>query len=317
VEAGVTHVRINSGGGDAFEGAAIYGLLASVEPPVTIEILGVAASAASLIAMAGRPLRMAENAVMMLHRASSAVYGDVDDLESSLQMLRSVDAAMTRVYAARAGVSDEVAGEWLRATTWFGADEALAAHLVDEVFEPSDTVRAEVTLAGKIIPVPEHLRTLESHATEQITCEGSVMKLLLEKLGVAETATEDEALAALAGILGAASVSQVVETPTQDQIAALHAATVQAAVQAAVSAGKVPPACREQAVAACGSTPSQLSAAVAYWEKAPRLTQPTVVVGGTPVPAGKRVLTAAQAKMAKQAGITAEQFLASRYGEVG
>jgi ClpP class serine protease len=309
MEAGIRHFRLNSGGGDAFAGHAIYGLLAASQEAVTIEVLGVAASAASIVAMAGRPLRMAENAILMLHPSSTAVYGTAADLRASVQMLDAVDDAMVGVYATRAGVSESAAREWVISTTWFSAQEALAAHLCDEVFEPSDVIRAEV----RGVDIPDRLRTPEVCGTEQNTCEVHVMKLLLEKLGLAETATEAEAIAALEGILAAQAVTQTAQS--EAQVAALHTATVQAAVTQAITDGKVPPALRDQAIAACGATAAQLSAAVAYWQRSPKLAQASVVVGSAPAD-NVRKLTPAQAKMARAAGVSDEAFLTARYGEV-
>ena len=103
-------VQINSPGGDVFEGIAIYNLLRAHKAKVTVEVLGWAASAASIIAMAGDDIRMGRGTFMMVHNVWGLVIGDRHDLEDSAALFKSYDAALADIYVARTGRKvDEIA----------------------------------------------------------------------------------------------------------------------------------------------------------------------------------------------------------------
>lgn len=136
-EAGSRHlvVRINSPGGDVFQAQAIYNALLRHAPGVTVEIDALAASAASYVAMAGRPLRIAENGLLMIHRAWTIAAGNAEDLTQVAGTLGKIDGVLAETYAARSGKPvDEVKNLLLLAAeTWFNAQEALDAGMVDEI----------------------------------------------------------------------------------------------------------------------------------------------------------------------------------------
>jgi ATP-dependent Clp protease, protease subunit len=127
------NLRINSSGGSVFEGLAIYNSIRRHSARVEVDIDGLAASIASVIAMAGDTVRIAENGFLMIHRAWGMVMGHADDMESMAGSLRKVDSAILDVYDARASASRDELQTMIDAETWFTASEALAAGLVDEV----------------------------------------------------------------------------------------------------------------------------------------------------------------------------------------
>ncbi|KFC63985.1 ATP-dependent Clp protease proteolytic subunit ClpP [Bosea sp. LC85] len=125
-------VRLNSGGGIAFDGVAIYSLLrahALTGGKVAIVVDGIAASAASLIAMAGDSIEMRAGAMMMIHDASGITWGTAEDHEKSRAMLDKLSGQYARVYADRSGKPEAEVRDLMLAETWFTAEEAVAAGL--------------------------------------------------------------------------------------------------------------------------------------------------------------------------------------------
>lgn len=122
-------VRVNSGGGVATEGMAIYSLLKAHNGKVTIAIDGVAASAASLIAMAGDEIEMRAGAMMMLHDPSGVTRGPAKVHEDAAAFLHKLADNYAAVYAQRAGKSVTVIRKMMLATTWLTADEAVSEGL--------------------------------------------------------------------------------------------------------------------------------------------------------------------------------------------
>lgn len=119
-------VRINSGGGIATEGMAIYSLLKAHPGKVTIAVDGVAASAASLIAMAGDEIEMRTGAMLMIHDPSAVTRGPAKVHEDAAAFLHKLADNYATVYAQRSGQSTTVVRKLMLATTWMTAEEAVA-----------------------------------------------------------------------------------------------------------------------------------------------------------------------------------------------
>lgn len=127
-------VRMNSGGGDAFEGVAIMNVLRAHEGEVTVVVEGLAASAASVIAVGGSSkLVMRPGAELMLHDAWTFADGNAADLEKLAADLERTSQSMAEIYAEKAGTSPEVIRQMMRDETWFSAQEAVDAGLADAV----------------------------------------------------------------------------------------------------------------------------------------------------------------------------------------
>jgi ATP-dependent protease ClpP protease subunit len=136
VLAGVTgdlNVRINSPGGSAFDGIAIYNLLADHDGRVTVTVDGLAASAASFIAQAGDWLVMNRASQMMIHCGSGLCLGNAQDMAEMVEMLNRLDDTLAGIYADRAGGDVEGWLSAMRAETWYSAAEAVDAKLADEM----------------------------------------------------------------------------------------------------------------------------------------------------------------------------------------
>jgi ATP-dependent protease ClpP protease subunit len=126
-------IRINSPGGDVFDGNTIYNILKAHKARKTVYVDGLAASIASVIAMAGDKIYMAENAMMMIHPAWALVIGNAEDLRASAGTLDKIDDSILRTYAKRTGMEDDKLREMLIAETWMNSEEALELGFVDEI----------------------------------------------------------------------------------------------------------------------------------------------------------------------------------------
>lgn len=124
-------VRLNSGGGIATEGAAIHALLARRSGRTDVVVEGIAASAASLIAMAGETVTMAEGSIMMIHDPSGITFGTSDDHAKSIEGLEALATAYARVYAGKSGLTAEQCREIMKRETWMTAAEAVDQGFAD------------------------------------------------------------------------------------------------------------------------------------------------------------------------------------------
>jgi ATP-dependent protease ClpP protease subunit len=125
-------VRINSPGGSVFEGIAIANALRSHPGNITVQVDGIAASIASVIAMAGDRIEMAPNTMLMIHEASGVCLGNASDMEEMAELLDLISDNIADAYAARAGGTRESWREQMRDETWFLPDDAVKAGLADE-----------------------------------------------------------------------------------------------------------------------------------------------------------------------------------------
>lgn len=150
-------VRVNSPGGLATDGFAIFNLLAQRQGPVTAKVDGIAASAASYIIMAAARVEMPDAALLMIHRASCMTYGNEADHAASAACLTKIDGIMTRIYAARTGLPDAEVAEMMAAETYMDGAEAVARGFADAaVGEVKATAKttfdAWATFAGVKLP---------------------------------------------------------------------------------------------------------------------------------------------------------------------
>lgn len=135
--------RLNSGGGIATEGTAIHAAFAAHKGKVDIVVEGIAASAASIIAMAGDSITMALGAVMMIHDASTIAFGDAGELQKRLGELDAISGSMASIYADRTGKPAAEMRALMKAETWFTAEEAVEAGFADEVGSAAAAERSE------------------------------------------------------------------------------------------------------------------------------------------------------------------------------
>lgn len=155
-------LHINSGGGDVFDGIAMHALLLDHPSDVDVMVDGIAASAASFIAMAGDNVRMQKPAKMMIHNAAGFAWGNKAVMRELADVLEEIDVTIAQMYADRSGkpVADYTA--WMDAETWFSAAAALDAGLIDEVAnakaadpEPDEDEEADPEEESAAEPAPD------------------------------------------------------------------------------------------------------------------------------------------------------------------
>ena len=129
-------LRINSPGGSVFDGVAIYNALKRHQARVTVWIDGIAASIASMVAMAGDEVVMPENAMLVLHDPSGLVAGTAADMRGTAEALDKMAAAMVAAYRDKSGAGDEEISVLMAAETWLSAEEAVELGLADRVEAP-------------------------------------------------------------------------------------------------------------------------------------------------------------------------------------
>lgn len=126
-------VRINSPGGSVFAGLAIYQYLKDHKASVTVKVDGLAASAASVIMMAGDKIIMGTGAMVMAHNPWTIAMGEAKDFRDTADMLDKTQASIISVYKERTGKSEEDLKAMMDATTWMTADDAVSLGFADEV----------------------------------------------------------------------------------------------------------------------------------------------------------------------------------------
>lgn len=132
-------VYINSPGGDVFEGLAIYNLLREHKAGVTVKVVGVAASAAAIIAMAGSRVEVGRAGFLMIHNSWTVAAGNRHDFREAADWLEPFDKTQADIFAAKTGDSPEAIAKMLDAETWMGGQEAVDLGFADGLL-PADEV---------------------------------------------------------------------------------------------------------------------------------------------------------------------------------
>jgi len=149
-------VRISSGGGDVFEGIAIYNSLVNHPAKVSVKVDGLAASIASIIAMAGDEIEMSENAFFMVHEPWSISAGSSDDFRTQADLMDKIKDTMLDTYVSRSSISLEEIADMVAAETWLTASEALEAGLITTITEANKMAASTADLS-KFKNAPEAL----------------------------------------------------------------------------------------------------------------------------------------------------------------
>ena len=129
-------LHINSPGGNVFEGNSIYNVLKAHPAKIDVKIDGIAASIASVIAMAGDSVVMPENAMMMIHDPVGGVLGTSDDMLKMAEALEKVKTGIVASYMTRSTLKEKKISNMMKDETWITAEDAVEYGLADEVLEP-------------------------------------------------------------------------------------------------------------------------------------------------------------------------------------
>lgn len=143
-------VKINSPGGDMFEGIAIYNLLRDHPAKVSVEVMGIAASAASIIAMAGDNISMGLGTFLMIHNAWGIVIGNRHDMREAAGLFDAFDGALADIYEARTGMKRKDIEALMDAETFMGPSEAVDKGFADEVDGNLKASQAENRLSKEV-----------------------------------------------------------------------------------------------------------------------------------------------------------------------
>nr|WP_260288459.1 head maturation protease, ClpP-related [Peribacillus sp. BBB004] len=145
-------IDINSGGGSVFDASEIYALLKDYQGKKTGKILGLAASAASVIAMAADTLMMAPTAQIMIHNASTRSQGDYRDMDKTSDFLKNVNQTIANAYQIKSGKSHEELLSMMDNETWLTPQQAMEHHLIDEIMFEDQGVQIVASNDGGMIP---------------------------------------------------------------------------------------------------------------------------------------------------------------------
>ena len=137
---GAITVWINSPGGDCVAAAQIYNMLREYEGNVTVKIDGIAASAASVIAMAGDKVLMSPVSMMMIHNPMTIAFGDSGEMQKAIDMLKSVKDSIINAYEIKTGLSRTKLAHLMDAETWMDAGKAVELGFADEIIKRNGAV---------------------------------------------------------------------------------------------------------------------------------------------------------------------------------
>ena len=126
-------IKLNSYGGDAFEGIEIYNYLKSLKNKVVVEVTSIAASAASIIAMGADEIRMSNGSQLMIHEASTFAVGTKSEMQKTLNALKSMDNSIVDIYHEKTGLDKTEILQLMEEETWFTSEEAVKYKFADNV----------------------------------------------------------------------------------------------------------------------------------------------------------------------------------------
>lgn len=159
---GPVTVWINSPGGDCFAASQIYTMLREYAGKVTVKIDGIAASAASVIAMAGDQVLMAPTALMMIHNPATFAFGDTAEMQKAIEMLDEVKESIINAYELKTGMQRAKISRLMDAETWMNARKAVELGFADGMLEASTKAASDTSYAFEA-------KTAEMRAVAKLT----------------------------------------------------------------------------------------------------------------------------------------------------
>lgn len=172
IKAEITHIRLNTPGGNVFQGIAIANAIKQHKSKTIIHIDGLAASIGSIIAIAGDEIRMAENAFFMFHEAWTIVIGNAEGLREEAELLDKIDGVLAKDYAKQTGEKEDKIKELMAGgETWLTAEEALDMGMIDSIEEDKEE-KASATIFDLSVfaNVPDALKDIKKDLNER-DCE--------------------------------------------------------------------------------------------------------------------------------------------------
>lgn len=185
-------LRINSPGGDVFDGYAIYNMLRARSAPVSVVVDGVAASAASFIAMAGKTIAMGEPSMLMIHNCWGLCIGDRNDMLDTAAVQEKIDGQIAAIYAAKCGKPVTEMAAVMDAETWYTSTEAKDVGLCDSI------VTKAAPAARAATPVKPKATATETVVADSSIAEADAAAAEAAAMKTAEALAEEEAAKATA-----------------------------------------------------------------------------------------------------------------------
>lgn len=202
-------VYINSPGGDVVAGSLIYAMLREHDGKITVRIDGLAASAASVVAMAGDRVEMAPTAYMMIHNAATIAMGNIHDMRQAAEMLAEIDRGIRAAYALKTGKSERELAKMMDAETWMSAAKALEDGFIDAISytdagtpEPNDPAAKNGVATGVLRAhrnVGDHIMPAVAYSARrqrQITAQAAVRRVAAQPTAANTTNQADAVLRA-------------------------------------------------------------------------------------------------------------------------
>lgn len=146
-------IEINSGGGDVYSGSEIYTTIKDYKGNKTVKIVGIAASAASVIAMAGDTVKISPTAQIMIHNVSSSAAGDYRDLKHTADVLKNYNKSIANAYRLKTGLDEKELLDLMDKETWFNAQQAIENKLADEIMFNDQMQLTASTSNPQTIPI--------------------------------------------------------------------------------------------------------------------------------------------------------------------
>ncbi len=188
----IINLHINSPGGAVFDGTAIYNALKQHKSKIIVYIDGLAASIASIVAMAGVEIIMGESAFLMIHKPFSIVIGTAEDMRAEADLLDKVSETISKIYQNKSGKDEKEIKDLMAAETWFTAEEALEAGFIDKIYEDKkEETEAKATMFDLSVfaHVPDVLSTSKKTTKRELEnilrdagCSMSESKFIVSKI---------------------------------------------------------------------------------------------------------------------------------------
>jgi len=188
-EDGDVTVWINSPGGNVFAAAELYSMLRDYAGAVTVKVASIAASAASVVAMAGDKVQMSPTALLMIHDPSTIAMGNAKDMEKAIETLNEVKESIINAYMAKSGLSHKKIADLMSNETWMNAKKAVELGFADEVLFDEDKKPEEEEQEGEEKPEEgaeeeEEEKKKPPTLTAQLYSSRKMDLAILNKLGV-------------------------------------------------------------------------------------------------------------------------------------
>ena len=164
-------VWINSPGGDCVAAAQIYNMLLDYKGNVTVKIDGIAASAASVIAMAGTKVMVSPVSMMMIHNPVTMAIGDASEMGKAIEMLNEVKDSIINAYEIKTGLSRAKLSHLMDAETWMNANKAVELGFADEIMSRAEAVEVEEDLVPDADDAPFSEATVVNSLMEKIAAK--------------------------------------------------------------------------------------------------------------------------------------------------